>query len=99
SIGGVWYTGTDFPAMYNSTYFHADYGAQWIKNFVFDQNQNLLAVRDFLSNGGGIVFVGTHPLDGALYYIVFGSTVKKISYVSTGNLPPTALASFDVNYG
>lgn len=99
SIGGVWYTGSDFPPMYNGTYFHADYGAQWIKNFVFDMNNRPVAVRDFLSSGGGIVFVTTHPITGALYYIQWGSTVRRISYVPTANQPPTAVASSDVTYG
>ena len=99
SIGGVWYTGSDFPPMYNNTYFHADYGANWIKNFVFDANDKPVAVRDFLSSGGGIVFVTTHPITGALYYIVWGSSLRKISYVPSGNQPPTAVASSDVTYG
>ena len=34
-----------------------------------------------------------------MYYIVWGSDVRKISYVPTGNQPPTAVASSDVTYG
>src|SRR3954469_623790 len=97
SIGGVWDSGSDFPAMYYNTYFHCDYGAAWIKNFIFDQNNNPVAVRDFLSNGGGVMFMTTDPINGGLYYISWSSTIRKISY--TGNQPPTAVASVDRNYG
>ena len=36
STAGVFYTGDDFPAAYKNTYFHADYGAQWIRNLQMD---------------------------------------------------------------
>ncbi|PYJ97187.1 MAG: hypothetical protein DME23_16795, partial [Verrucomicrobia bacterium] len=99
SIGGVWYTGSDFPARYKNTYFHADFGANWVKNFVFDANNNPVSVSDFVTGGGGIVAVATHPIDGGLYYITWSTTVRKISYSSNGNLPPTAVASANRNYG
>ena len=99
SIGGVWYTGSDFPAQYKNTYFHADFGANWIKSFVFDANNKPVSVADFLTGGGGIVAVATHPIDGGLYYITWSTTVQKISYSSNGNLPPTAVASANRNYG
>jgi glucose/arabinose dehydrogenase len=69
SAAGTWYTGTDFPAEYRNTYFHMDYGAQWIRNFVFDANGNLTQVRNFADNAGGVVAMATHPQTGALYYI------------------------------
>ncbi len=99
SIGGVWYSGNDFPAQYKNTYFHADYGANWIKNFVFDANDKPVAVRDFLSGGGGVVAVATHPIDGGLYYISWSTMVRKITYTPSGNQPPTAVASSDKQYG
>jgi len=98
AIGGTWYSGTDFPAQYQNTFFSADYGAQWIKNFVFDANDKLLEVRGFATNAGGVVAVATHPLDGGLYYISWTSTLRRIAY-SSGNLPPKAVASVISNYG
>jgi len=67
SIGGVWYTNSDFSPLYKNTYFHADWGANWIRNFIFDQNDKPVAERDFLSNGGGVVAVAADPLNGGLY--------------------------------
>jgi len=99
SIGGVWYTSTDFPVPYQNTYFHADYGATWIRSFSFDQNDKPVSVRDFASSGGGIVFVAADPVNGGLYYISWTSVLRKISYVPSGNQPPRAVASADKNYG
>ena len=73
AVGGVWYTGTDFPAQYRNTFFAADYGAAWIRNFVFDGNDNLQAVNDFATNAGGVVALATHPQTGGLYYISWAS--------------------------
>ena len=36
STAGTWYSGAQFPLEYRNTYFHADFGAQWIKNFSFN---------------------------------------------------------------
>ena len=100
SIGGVWYTGNDFPAQYKDTYFHADYGEGWIKNFVFNTNDKPVSVTGFLTSGGGIVAVATHPIDGGLYYIdITSPALRKITYSVNGNLPPTAVAAADQNYG
>ncbi|MEM8909382.1 MAG: PQQ-dependent sugar dehydrogenase [Bacteroidota bacterium] len=106
SIGGVWYTGTDFPSAYQNTYFHADYGGEWIKQFRFDANDNPVAVQDFMTGTFGIVFVGTSPVDGALYYIggAVGNSnpnlnaVHKIAFVG-GNLPPLVVAKAEPLYG
>lgn len=98
SMGGVWYTGTDFPEEYRNTYFHSDYGAQWIRNFVFDANDRPVEVRDF-TTGRPVVAMATHPIEGALYYVSWSSQVWKITYTPSGNQPPTAAASLDVAYG
>ena len=99
SVGGVWYTGDDFPSEYKNTYFHADYGAKWIQNFVFDDNDNLLEVRPFDTWNGSVVSIATHPTTGGLYYIRYGNAIHKISYEPGGNQPPKAVASADVIYG
>ncbi|MEQ1802501.1 MAG: FG-GAP-like repeat-containing protein [Gammaproteobacteria bacterium] len=90
AVGGVWYTGTDFPATYRNTYFAADYGAAWIRNFVFDGNDNLQAVNNFATGAGGVVALATHPQTGGLYYISWASVLRKVSYQPT---QPVALAA------
>ncbi|HEY8507282.1 MAG TPA: malectin domain-containing carbohydrate-binding protein [Steroidobacteraceae bacterium] len=99
STAGTWYTGDAFPPEYKNTYFHADYGAQWIRNFVFDENNFPVAVREFGSNVGGVVGMAQHPTDGSLYYIAWATFVRKITYVGQGNRPPKAVITADVTYG
>ncbi|MEL6634203.1 MAG: PKD domain-containing protein [Bacteroidota bacterium] len=98
SMGGIWYTGDDFPASYQNTYFHADYGAGWIQNFSFDANNEPLEVRTFIPNGGPVTGLATSPTTGALYYVNRGSVVRKITY-TPDNLPPIAVALSDISYG
>jgi len=98
SIGGIWYTNTAFPELYRNTYFHADYGEGWIKNFTFDTNDRPVAVRDFLGGGGGVVFVTVDPKTGDLFYISWTTSIHRVHY-SAGNQPPIAVAAVDQNYG
>lgn len=99
SIGGTWYQGDDFPAIYKNTYFHGDYEGQWIRNFVFDANNKPVAVRNFATNTGGVVSFATHPVDGSLYYVTWTNGIKRIRYGVTANQPPRAVASADKTYG
>jgi glucose/arabinose dehydrogenase/PKD repeat protein len=99
SIGGVWYSNTDFPLPYRNVYFHADYGEQWIKMFSFDANNKPVSAQDFAGGAGGLVFVTSDPVNGGLYYIPWTSGIMQVRYPQAGNLPPTALASSDKLYG
>ena len=99
STGGVWYTGTDFPEEYQNTYFHADYGGGWIRNFSFDANHNPTEVKNFSNNIGAVVFVTTSPLEGGLYYVSYPNSIRKITYNNSGNNDPIAIASADQEAG
>ena len=92
SIGGVWYSGTDFPAEWRNVYFHAEYGGQWIRAFSMDAAHFVTGQRTFLT-GAPVTCVATHPETGGLYYVTWGGGVKKISYAPTENQPPTAVAT------
>jgi glucose/arabinose dehydrogenase len=99
SIGGAWHPGTGFPAQYQNTYFHADLGGNWIRNFTFDSNHNLISVRDFSTNALASVDIAIHPTSGALYYIPWTDNIRKVTYPAAANLPPTAVATQDKVYG
>lgn len=99
SVGGVWYTGTNFPTAYRNTYFHADYGERWIKNMKFDAQDRPVSVDGFLAEGGGVVALAVHPLNGSLYYVSMPNMVYKITHPVSGNLPPVASAEADRNFG
>lgn len=99
SVGGVFYTGTDFPEQYRGKYFHADFGRGWIKTVTFNANQRATEIADF-ATGGAPVFLATHPTLGGLYAVDYGTaTVFKISYAPNGNTPPTASAAASVTIG
>ena len=97
AIGGCWYAGTDFPVEYQDTYIQADYGAGWIKSFKLSATNEVQAVRNIANSAGGIVYVATHPETGSLYYIPFGGSIMKVSYV--GGTPPMAQACADRTWG
>ncbi len=103
STGGAWYTGDAFPSEYHDTYFHGDYGAGWIRNFVFDEEDRPLEVRDFASAGtAAVVCLAVSPVDGGLYYLgyddVGASELRRIGYYPD-NLPPVAAAQVSPYYG
>ncbi|QHT67168.1 T9SS type A sorting domain-containing protein [Rhodocytophaga rosea] len=99
AIGGVWYTGDKFPAEYQNKYFLGDYGAKWIRSLSFDNTHNLQQVENFINGNAIVVYMNTHPTDGALYYINYASQIRKVTYIPSGNQPPTAIASMDKYYG
>lgn len=102
STGGAWYSGAHYPPEFQDVYFHADFAAGWIRAFVFDANDAPVEVRDFGSQLGGIVALAVNPVDETLYYINYdefgGATVARASYYPD-NLPPTAIASVDQQFG
>lgn len=99
STGGVFYQGHDFPAAYHDTYFHADYGADWIRHFSFDANQNPTQIEDFVSNGGPIVFLASdHSYDG-LFYVRYPNEIRRITYSASVNKNPIAKIIANQEYG
>jgi glucose/arabinose dehydrogenase len=98
SIGGVWYSGDAFPAQYQDTYFHADYGANWIQYFVFDEQDAPVLLSPFAQAVENVVALAVHPLDGSLYYVSGKQSVRRISYDPDNQEPVAALAA-DPPYG
>lgn len=102
STGGVWYTGTQFPVEYQDTYFHADFTGTWIRNFVFDEFDELSEVRKFGEEGiGAIVAMAMDPIEESLYYIGYDAggccMLRKIVWAQ--NTLPIAVAQSDIAYG
>lgn len=99
STGGSWYTNTSFPPQFRNTYFHGDYGAQWIKTFTFTTNDKPTAVQNFADGAGGVVDIEVEPVTGHLYYISWTSFLRRVRYAPSGNQPPVAVASANTNFG
>ena len=98
SIGGAWYTGDAFPAQYQDTYFHADFGANWIHNFVFDEQDDPVLLAPFAQAVENVVALVTHPSDGSLYYVSGKQSVRRIAY-DPDDQEPVASLSADPMYG
>ncbi|HTF17513.1 MAG TPA: putative Ig domain-containing protein, partial [Chryseolinea sp.] len=97
AVGGVFYTGTDFPESYQNTYFFGDYGSGWIRNLTVDGSDRPVSVRNFVNSNATVVYMTTNPTGEGLYYINFGSEIRRIYY--TANRPPVAVASSDKTFG
>jgi len=80
SVGGAWYTGNTFPAEYRDSWFQADYGFGWIKNFRFGPAGNLEEIRIFGDFMGLVVDIEQNPVDGSLWYVRFPSQIRRITY-------------------
>lgn len=82
STGGAFYTGGDYPDIYDGRYFFGDYAAGWIRTIETDENDQLVAVRDFAEDADGPVDFERHPVNGDIYYLsIFTFTVYRIDYV------------------
>ncbi len=96
--GGVFYSGSHFPASYNGKYFFADYLRKFIK--VLDPATN--QVTDFFTNGPtdtlDVVDLDVGP-DGRLWTLSLTGSVRRYSFVGTANRAPTAVASADKTSG
>ncbi|MEO1449548.1 MAG: PKD domain-containing protein, partial [Bacteroidota bacterium] len=99
STAGVWYTGTDLPAEYQNTYFHADYSAGWIRQFTFDGNDQPLSEQPFDLGVATPVALASSPISGGLYYVSYGTDIRRFVYSPTGNQPPMAVIQIDTQYG
>ena len=96
SIGGVFYSGTAFPAPYRGLFFSLDHSG-WIRTFEFDKNKQLKKTAPFHDNSNTIIYLAYNPKDEALYYISILQGIHKISY--GGNLPPKAIITVDKSFG
>ena len=93
SIGGVCYSGTQYPAAYRGQYIFGDYGQDWIKLATLDVNNNLVGVTDFIGTADGPVDFAVDPLSGDILYVAINAQqVRRIRYTAggNGNTPPVA---------
>jgi glucose/arabinose dehydrogenase/chitodextrinase len=91
--GGAFYHSTQFPGLYEGSYFFSDYLGGWIRRMNTSRQ-----VFDFWNPQNGPVDLKVGP-DGCLYYLsIFNGEVHKISN-TTGNQLPTASFTATPNSG
>ena len=96
-VGGVFYTGSDFPEEYRNKVFFGDYSFGWIRNVALNDQEKPVEVRPFINTGAVVVGMATHPTQEGLYYINFPSEIRRVIYSS--NRPPIAVASANHIFG
>ncbi|MEM7228736.1 MAG: PQQ-dependent sugar dehydrogenase [Planctomycetota bacterium] len=98
SVGGVFYTGTDFPAIYQGAYFHADWSGGWIRAMRIDENHRPIEIiAGGFGPGGAATSLAVHPTEGGLWYIRNGSSIRRVRF--GGNQAPVAAITADVLSG
>jgi glucose/arabinose dehydrogenase len=105
SIGGVFYTGNNFPAEYQGRYFHANFNnngdpdKSWIHGFSMNGQDELTQMYSFLPQAMGVTGMAVNPANGYLYYASYGATIHEVKYDPMGNQPPVARATQNVLHG
>ncbi len=96
-IPGFFYQDGNFPEAYQNQLFIADFSG-WIKSLTLDENDQIIAVKDFMSRDKGIVGMTQHHQNGCLYYIHYNThAIHKICF--GGNPPPVANIRVNKNHG
>ncbi|MFN8556295.1 MAG: NPCBM/NEW2 domain-containing protein [Dehalococcoidia bacterium] len=96
ATGGVFYTGTSYPAQFQGAYFYGDYGQGFIRYIQVDTNNNLVSGPTLFSGSAGSPVQIEMGPDGDLYYLALnlnsptGSEIRRIHY---NNAQPPPLES------
>jgi len=79
--GGVFYTGTSFPAEYQGKYFFADFVLGWIRYLDVNNWDFITGIHDFSGTSHWVVDLDVDPLTGDLCYInIYAGEVRRIRY-------------------
>lgn len=97
SIGGVFYSGSNFPLEYNNAYFQADFSG-WFRVFHFNEFNEVVKMEHWDGDIGNIVHISFNPNDQNIYLTgLFPGEIKRISF--GGNLKPIIEVTPDTSYG
>jgi glucose/arabinose dehydrogenase len=93
SIGGCFYSASQYPAAYRDRYYIADLFGGWIRKIDVDSNNNVTGWSEFITNASGPVDIEADPASGDLYYIAFfPKQVRRIRYLGAVDAPEVAQA-------
>jgi glucose/arabinose dehydrogenase len=99
--GSVWYEGTDFPADYQNSFFVSEFATPVLVNVHYDANDRPVSVKIFDNQlVSGIISMATSPTTGGLYALeLYTTSLYRIAYQGSGNLPPVAQATVAPVFG
>ena len=94
AIGGEFYTGYRYPAVYRGSFFYGDFGGDWIARATMNPANQLVGVTPFAPEAPDPdypVDIELDPWTGDLYYLaMLANQVRHIRYLGDpGNQPPT----------
>jgi len=96
-IGGLHYTGTEYPEQYRGKYFLADYVQQIIRFLGTDINHRITTPPATFGTGlGAPVAIRAEPNGDISYADIISGTIKRLRYAA-GNRAPNAVASVTNN--
>lgn len=81
TVGGVFHSGSSYPAPYAGSYFVSDYSNGWIRYVSVDENDQVIGSGDFITGADGPVDTEWDPVSGDLFYVSqFNHEVRRIRY-------------------
>ena len=97
---GTFYTGSVYPVEYQGAFFFGDFADGWLRTLRVDANHALVpgSVANFAEEADGPVDIEMGP-DGLLYYLAITSNELRRIQFTSGNTPPTAVASANPSSG
>jgi glucose/arabinose dehydrogenase/endonuclease YncB( thermonuclease family) len=97
--GGVFYTGSTYPAEYRDKYFYGDYSNGWMRYLQVGSNDQLVGSPTGFSNGAGGPVAIEMGSDGNLYYLAINSgQLLRIRYGSDGGQITCPKGQFKAEY-
>ncbi len=104
TVGGVWYTGSSFPANYHDSYIAADYTPGFINSINFNSGDEPFRINRILNTAGNVVGTAFNATEDAIYFTQFPNggghgEIRKITYEPTGNIAPKAEFTYSPVYG
>lgn len=91
-VGGVFYTGTSYPAAYRGRYFFGDYTTGFINTLATDTKDQLTVPPTRFATGlGAPVAFDTAPNGDIVFADIASGNLKRLRY-SAGNRPPVVVA-------
>lgn len=99
-VGGVFYTGDNYPASFKNRYFYGDYAKNQIYSLQLGATNGLVpgSNQTFASNAGGPVNFFTGPGGDIYYSAILEGGIYHIQY-STANQGPNAVMAADKLFG
>ncbi len=104
-IGGVFYTGTNFPREYQGAYMIGNFDngddyltENWIHSLSFDSSNELQKLLPLDSTAMGVTCIAENPINGYLYYASYVGSIHEIKYASS-NQAPLAKVTQAIHWG